>query len=168
MSFPNGTSYSNQSVQGTTFAAVTAAKFKVVLTNAGGATTPNAFAMGGVCLLHSAAPTAVAVPDITWGILVPLPTSPINYTTVYDVNTYYNNYNMGSWGAMGQAWLTNNPATGRNSYWYGKTSNNIPAIIDSCGQDSTSNKITITKSTGLMSTDQPLLSSYKYFAGDFI
>ena len=142
-----------------TFAAVTSQKFRVSLypysETAGYYSLPTA----GCALMHTVAPAAVPVADITWGILVPYPDSDILTSSVYDnTSISYNN-----------AYVVDtslNPMIVRNAPYYGKVSNNFPAIIDSCSQDSSASKMVISKSIGLTSDDHPTLAAYKYYPGD--
>ena len=169
-----GTTYSESAtVHGFTFTAVTSTKFKVVLYGyRDSSALQYCFAVSGVCLMHSSAPAPVAAPDITWGVIVPFQVGVGTTSTIAcglcDIDTTNAVYRNNATDLSQNYDVTNNLNTGRSAMWYGIAAKNMPAIIDSCGQDSVSNKIVITKSTNLTSIDQPLLSTYKYLAGDFL
>lgn len=142
-----------------TFAAVTAQKYRVTLypysETAGYYSMPSA----GFALMHTSAPSTTPVPDITWGVLVPYPDADTISSSVYDnTSIVYNSTFPVDTSA--------NPLIVRNAPMYGKVTNNFPAIIDSCSQDSTASKMVISKSIGLTSDDHPTLAAYKYYPGD--
>ena len=165
-------SVSNSGLYTITFAAVTATKFRVILfpyTEYAGYYSVSIG--GGIALMHTYAPVStVAIADITWGILVPMPFyAAASYTSVYlHDTTYGSTYNIAANFNVAAYDPTNNPPLGRSAPFYGVATTNIPAIIDTCGQDSTVNKMAISKSTGLISSDRPTLASYKYYAGDLL
>lgn len=155
-----------------TCTATTATKFRITLYPSAETAGYNMLCYCGISLMHTEQPNAVAVPDITWGIIVPTYTftqNISNFGDVYITNmkdyTYDNNWSNFNASTYD---VTKGLPVGRNSNWYGVITTNIPAIIDTCGQDSTVNKIAISKSTGLMSTDKPMLASYKYYLGDLL
>lgn len=155
-----------------TFTAVTATKFRVTLFPYQEYAGFYSISIGGgIALMHTSAPVnTVQLSDITWGIIVPMPSyTAVGYTSVYshDVSTNATyciapSFNTSTYDP------TNNPLLGRSAPFYGLATTNIPAIIDTCGQDSTVNKMAISKSTGLISSDKPTLASYKYYAGDLL
>lgn len=176
-SYDPGVNYAEiAGLNGFSFTAVTSTKFKVVMYGHRGLGLGQyCFNTNGFCLSHSSPPATVSVPNITWGVFVPyqvglsVGSSTVSYCGLYDIDTSnVTSYNNITSVLQSNYDVTRNLNTGRSAMWYGIAAKNMPAIIDNCGQDSTANKIVITKSTSLSSTDQPLLSSYKYIAGDFI
>jgi hypothetical protein len=158
-----------------TFAAVTSTKFKVVLNvdPAYWATYMSAssvLANSGFALMHTAAPATLSVPNITWGIIVPMPTPITTGTSLYDFsdNTNSAGNNLYTWSQSSPPDMTNNPAIGRSSYWYGVATANIPAVIDTCSEDPAVGRILITDSKSLTSDAPPSLVAYSYKAGDFL
>lgn len=143
-----------------TFSSVTSTKFKVTLYPYTVVSTYHSINLTGLMLLHTELPTAITVPDITWGIIVPTMDNNANKVAIYPTPASYV-YSIDQ---------NANPLIGGAIYphMFGKLVKFMPAIIDTCGQDSLVNKMAISKSTGLMSNDQPTLASYKYYAGDLL
>jgi hypothetical protein len=165
-------SISDGGVYTITFTAVTATKFRITLYPYLTANTSYTMSLGGgIALMHTSVPAStVSIADITWGVLVPMPAlTSVLYTSVYLNDTVGGNTYCISPSFNTAAYdPTNNPLIGRSAPFYGLATTNIPAIIDSCGQDSTANKMAISKSTLLISSDRPTLASYKYYSGDLL
>ena len=143
-----------------TFTAVTSTKFKVTLYPNTVLATYHSIALCGLMLMHTSKPADISVPDITWGIIVPRANNLTNYLSVWSADATYS-YNIDT---------SANPLIQYSIYapYFGRLTKFMPAIIDTCGQDSLVNKMAISKSVGLMSNDQPTLASYKYYAGDLL
>jgi hypothetical protein len=142
-----------------TFSAVTATKYKVTLYPYSETAGQYSMLSGGIALMHTSATAQTPVPDITWGVLIPYPDADSLVSSVYNNANFVTNdpYAIDP---------MNNPLVVRSAPYYGKVTTNFPAIIDSCGQDSVTNKMAISKSIGLTSDDHPLLAAYKYYPGD--
>ena len=137
---------------------VTAQKFRVtpsVYSNSSSTYTTMAC---GFMLLHTSPLSAVSAPDITWGIITPLPgISESPYYGIYEVNNQT---------AAPSDLSLRTYAYGRTANYMVAETNYIPAIIDTAGVDASVNKMSLSKASSLLSTDRPTLLAYKYNLGD--
>jgi hypothetical protein len=149
--------FSVQAVTTYTFTAVTASKFRVILYPYSETVNYLNIYCTGVALMHTAAPATMPVADITWGIIVP----------TFNVTTNLSPFNaLGGAPKSANVDLFNNPSMDSTSSWFGVATSYMPAVIDTCGQDSVNNKIAISQSTGLTSNLRPTLASYTYYLGE--
>ena len=152
------------------FTAVTSTKFRIRKWSAPydtwtSSNTYNEFCSGTV--LGVVGPTAIPVPmpDITWGILVPLPNT--NETAL---DAFAGGYIDGGWienGANITVSYMTNPYIRQVPYSL-HSSLYVPALIDTCSDDPSTSYMVLNKSRNLMSNDRPSLVSYKYILGDFV
>ena len=154
----------------TSFTAVTASKFRISLYPYSETAGEYAMLFGsGFALMHTAVPASMSVADITWGILMPFPeSSNTNPYTVYTASgtSAYSIITSKDYKTID--YMGNPSGVSHQSPYYGVITYNVPAIIDTCSQDSLVSKMAISKSTGLTSLDHPTLASYKYYAGDLL
>jgi hypothetical protein len=141
---------------------LTGTKFKVMLNPSASTKGWYGYNISGIALLHTALPTVTAVPNITWGVMVPYQSQSVNNNN--DIYTSTNsNINL---NAVPTVDLTQNPKIGRQANMYGVATTNFPAIIDTCGIDSSSNMMVISQASNLDSSMHPTLQCYKYVLGE--
>lgn len=122
-------------------------------------------ALRGLALVSSTSQTfADQVPDITWGVVVPIA------GTEDDTNADMYRRAGAAWYSplmsdVSQLTLRTMSYT-KQSWWMHHTCKHIPAIIDSASEDSASGKMLLSKSESLTIADRPLLLSYSYCPGD--
>lgn len=108
----------------------------------------------GIALSHTSPPAPVSVPDITWGIIVPYNETSASSLPFYRLNVTAESAS----GVRRERTIANCLAS----------ANYVPAIIDTCGENSMTSKIAISKATGLTSDDKPSVLAYKYYTGDLL
>lgn len=141
-----------------TWTPVTAQKFRVTPQVYSNSSATVATFASSFMLLHTAAMPAVSVPDITWGIIVPLPYS--NQSASYGV------YDVTGSTLPPTDLELRTYAYGRSINYMASEANYMPAIIDTAGLDASVNKMALSKASSLLSTDRPTLLAYKYNLGD--
>jgi hypothetical protein len=149
--------YINMNSQITFAAAVSTTKVRVTMTTYTQGGDIFTTILGAIMPLSKVQRAATAVPNITWGVLVPATSNSRSSNASLDMSdaTVYSEV----------ALKTRDYS--RSIVHMNKTTSYMPAIIDTASDDGAS-KMVLSKSSNLMSTDRPTLMTYKYTAGDFV